>query len=135
MSGIAASLSDAEAADAASYYALRAIRPDSVEDWSLASLGQRIFFAGAGAGMAPACAMCHGPTGRPGMPMMGSMMGSGGSANVPTLNGQHAAYIVDQLNGFASGARQSAMMMMNRIAAALSETDKKAVAEFLSSLP
>ena len=61
------------------------------------------------------------------MPMMGMM------ANVPSLNGQHAAYIVDQLNRFMSGERQA--MMMGRIAAALSETNKKAVAEYLSGLP
>ena len=71
------------------------------------------------------------------MPMMGmmghgmmGMMGSG-MADVPNLNGQHAAYIVAQLNGFADGARQGTVM--NRIAAALSEADKMAVAEFLSS--
>lgn len=61
------------------------------------------------------------------MPMMG-MMGS-----APRLNGQHAAYIVDQLNRFASGERQA--MMMDRIAASLSNRDKNAVAEYLSGLP
>lgn len=61
-----------------------------------------------------------------GMPMMG-MMG-----NVPNLKGQHATYIIDQLNRFGAGQRRG--MMMNRIAAALTETDKRAVAEFLSAL-
>lgn len=58
------------------------------------------------------------------MPMM---------ANVPRLNGQHSAYIVDQLNRFASGERPATMM--GGIAASLSESDIRAVAEFLSSLP
>ena len=49
------------------------------------------------------------------------------------LNGQHAAYIVDQLNRFASGERQA--MMMGRIAATLSSADKRAIAEYLSGLP
>jgi cytochrome c553 len=61
------------------------------------------------------------------MPMMGMM------ADAPYLNGQHAAYIVDQLDRFASGARPSSTMM-GRIAAALSEADKRAVAEYLSGL-
>lgn len=144
MSGIAAALSDADIADAASFYARQAIRPDPVKDKDLAAVGQRVFFAGASPGMTPPCAMCHGSVGQRGMPMMGrgmmgmmghGMMGHGMMgmmANMPNLNGQHATYIIDQLNRFAAGQRQG--MMMNRIAAALTETDKKAVAEFLSGL-
>ena len=65
------------------------------------------------------------------MSMMG-MMGGGMMGHVPNLNGQHAAYIIDQLNRFADGTRQDSVM--NRIAAALSEIDKRAAAEFLSGL-
>ncbi|CFT90302.1 cytochrome c553 [Burkholderia pseudomallei] len=54
-------------------------------------------------------------------------------ANIPSLNGQHSAYIIDQLNRFASGERQA--MMMGGIAAALSDSDKQAIAEFLSNHP
>ena len=64
--------------------------------------------------------------------MMG-MMGSGTMTNIPDMNGQHAAYIVDQLNPFARGERQGTVM--TQIAAALSAANKKAVAEFLSGLP
>ena len=63
--------------------------------------------------------------------MMG-MMGGGMMGHVPNLNSQHAAYIIDQLNRFADGEREGSVM--NGIAAALSETDKRAVAEFLSGL-
>ena len=83
--------------------------------------------------MAPACAMCHGERG--GMPMMGmgGMMGTGGMmASVPRLNGQHAAYVVGQLDAFATGRRQG--MMMNRIAFMLTDLDRRAVAEFVSGL-
>lgn len=48
---------------------------------------------------------------------------------MPGLNTQ----LIDQLNRFASGERWG--MMMNGIAAALTESDKKAVAEYLSGLP
>lgn len=75
------------------------------------------------------------------MPMMGmmggGMMGRGmmgsGAANVPRLEGQHAAYIVDQLNRFATGERQGTVM--NRVAARLGDADEQVIAEFLSSTP
>lgn len=64
--------------------------------------------------------------------MMGMMGMMDMRASVPSLNGQHAAYIVDQLDRFASDRRSN--VMMARIAASLSETDKKAVAEYVASL-
>lgn len=133
MSGIVAPLSEADLADAASFYSRQTIRPDPVRDRHLAAIGQHIFFAGAN--QVPPCAMCHGKHGSGGTPMMMGQMGM--MAEVPSLNGQHAAYIIGQLNLFASGQRQGRMMgmMMGRIAAGLSERDKKAVAEYLSGLP
>lgn len=99
-------------------------------------------------GTMPPCAMCHAAPGQRGMPMMmgrmgmmgnmpmmggmghGPMMGMMGTA--PHLNGQHAAYIADELNEFATGERRSEIM--NRIASTLGETDRKSVAEYLSGL-
>ncbi len=132
MSGIVATLSDADMADVASFYSRQSRMPDAVKDPRLAAIGERIFFAGM-----PSCAMCHGASRRGGMPMMGmmgrGMMGSGMMANAPRLDGQHAPYILDQLNRFASGERQATVM--NHIAATLSERNRKAVAEYLSGLP
>lgn len=129
MSGIAAMLSDAEITDVASFFAKQAVRADRVTDPGLRAEGERIFHGNAGPGRGPACVMCHGQDGQA-MPMMGmmSMM-----APVPALNGQHSAYIIDQLHRFASGERQG--MMMGRIAASLSERDIRAVAEFLATSP
>ena len=139
MAAIATALTDADMANAASFYSRQSRKPDAVKDPTAAGVGERIFFAGARPGAAPPCAMCHGAPGRGGMPMMMGrmpMMGMRGMmgmmANAPNLNGQHAAYIVDQLNHFASGERQATVM--GRIAAGLSETHKKAVAEYLSGL-
>lgn len=67
-----------------------------------------------------------------GMPMMMTGM-VGMSANVPNLSGQHADYIVDQLTRFASGARPATVM--GRIAAVLSEEDRRAVADCLAGSP
>ena len=134
MAGIVAALSDSDMADAASFYSRQSRQPDTVKDERLAAVGERIFFAGAGPGMSPPCAMCHGAPGQRGMPMMmGHMQMMGMMANAPNLSGQHAAYIIDQLNRFASGERPA--MMMSRIAGTLSEPNKQAVAEYLSGLP
>lgn len=146
MSAIAATLSDADAANTASFYGEQTIHPDSVKNRALASTGERIFFGGVGPGLVPPCTMCHGAAGQRGMPMMGrgmmgrmggmpmmGMMGSGMTADVPNLNGQHATYVIDQLNRFAGGERLDPMM--NRIAAALSKSDRKAVAEYLAGHP
>ena len=113
MSGIVASLSDADMAYAANFFSRQPRKPDTVKDRRLAAIGESIFFAGM-----PPCAMCHGSAGQRGMPMMGrmpmmgmmghGMMGMGGLRDVPRLNGQHAAYVVDQLNRLlrASGGAQ-----------------------------
>ncbi len=61
---------------------------------------------------------------------MGMMMG--GATVVPRLFGQHAAYLVQQLDAFASGARHS--LIMGPIASAWREQDRRAVAEYLSGL-
>jgi cytochrome c553 len=134
MAPIAAALSDAEMADTASFYGRQRRHPDAVKDPRSAALGERIFFSGM-----PSCATCHASGGGRGMgrgmPMMGMGHGmagmmSGGTADVPNVDGQHAAYIVDQLDKFAKGERQGTVM--NRIAPALSESERKAVAQYLS---
>jgi cytochrome c553 len=142
MAKIVAALADADVVDVASFYSQQAIRPDTVKDTGLAAVGQRIFFAGTGSSEVPACAMCHRSAEQAQMHMMGhGMMGHGMMHSMPmmgmppnatNLNGQHAAYIVNQLNRFASGQREG--VVMDRIAPLLSETDKNAVAEYLSGL-
>jgi cytochrome c553 len=138
MSGIVATLSDADIANAAAFFSRQRRNADKVKDGELAAAGQRLFFSGM-----PACAMCHGSGGGRGSSMMGrgmmggGMMGGGmmgmmgpGMADVPNLDGQHARYLIDQLSRFASGERQG--RVMNQIAPALDEMDREAVAEFLS---
>lgn len=122
--------------DVATYFSQQIRKPDVVKAQSRAAWGESLFYS-----RMPSCAMCHSSGGRRGMPMMGmmggGMMGRGmigsGAANVPRLEGQHAAYIVDQLNRFATGERRGTVM--NRMAASLGEADKQAVADFLSSIP
>jgi cytochrome c553 len=142
MAKIAAALTDADAADLASFYSQQAIRSDTVKDTSLAAVGERIFSAGIDSTGVPACTVCHGSPGQPQVPIIGrGMIGPSMMHEAPmmemmssaaNLNGQHAAYIIDQLNRFA--ARHRADLVMDRIALMLSEADKKAVAEYLSGL-
>lgn len=122
MTPIAVALSYEDIADVATYFSRQIRKPDVVQDQSRAAWGKSLFYS-----RMPSCAMCHSSGGRRGMPMMGGgMMGGGmmgrgmmgsGTANVPDLEGQHAAYVVDQLNRFASGERQGTVM--NRVAAGL----------------
>lgn len=121
-------LSDTDMANVASFYSEQTVKRDKGTDAGLAALGEQIFFQGVEPGMVPACVMCHGGDGDRGMGMMMEMM-----TDAPGIKGQHAAYIIDQLNRFSSGERQSDVM--GDIAAALSDTNKKSVAEYLSTLP
>lgn len=78
--------------------------------------------ASSGAGGIPACASCHGAKGE-GM----------AAAGFPYLAGQGAAYLVLQLQGFASGERSNPIMAP--IAKGLSAEQIKAVASYYSALP
>lgn len=120
MASIVKPLSDSDLADVSAFYAEQPLQPDKVADAGLASAGEQIYYAGR-----PSCAMCHEGGG---MPMMG-MMG-GGVQNAPRLKGQHAAYILKQLDAYASGQRRGSVM--NRVAESLNEQERKAVAEYLS---
>ncbi|WP_164852727.1 c-type cytochrome [Novosphingobium umbonatum] len=126
-------------ADVATYFSQQTRKPDEQKDESRVAEGQSLFYS-----RMPSCAVCHTAGSRRGMPMRGmmggGMMGGGmggmmgpGTANVPNLEGQRAAYIVDQLNRFASGERQGTVM--NRMAASLDDANRQAIAEFLSSTP
>lgn len=70
------------------------------------------------------CAACHGADGNSSIPVN------------PSLAGQHASYLLKQLNNFKAGAdgkpalRQNAVM--NGMAAPLSEAEMKALAQYFS---
>lgn len=70
----------------------------------------------AGAQKAAPCAACHGPK------------GNGNNPQWPKLAGQHATYLLRQLQNFKSGARANPIMIGQ--AAALSEQDMKDLAVY-----
>jgi cytochrome c553 len=75
--------------------------------------------AEAGRGKSAVCAACHGP--------------DGNSANPewPSLAGQHASYIVAQLEAFAGGGRQNPLM--SPIAEPLSDEDRQDLAAYYAA--
>lgn len=130
MAPIVAQLSGADAADVVQFYSQQSVRPDPVMDRAAADEGEPIFL-GETAARVPACAMCHSANGQR-MPMMGGGMMGGNVGPIPNLYGQHASYLVAQLDQYASGGRTDGVM--NSIAGALSESQRKAVAAYLSGL-
>jgi cytochrome c553 len=141
MSGIASMLSESQIVELAGYFSRQQVKPDVVQDPQLAAIGARIFHFPADG--APPCIACHGRGGYgPGFGHGGMMGGRGGMMGghigmmmgapgvVPNLYGQHAAYIVRQLDAFARGERRS--NVMSPIAASWPQQDHRAVAEYLS---
>ncbi|EGD06631.1 cytochrome c4 [Burkholderia pseudomultivorans] len=116
MGPLAMTMSEAEIARVAAYYAKQApsgnryFKPDA----QLRAKGEQLVTGGA-------CVACHGTqlTGR---------------AQFPRLAGQGHAYLRAQLDAFANGARSEATGTMQRIAQAMSADDRAAVAAYLASL-
>ena len=76
--------------------------------------------ANQGTGTVVACASCHGKDG-------------GGQASFPRLAGMNAAYLLKQMQDFASGSRDNAVM--KPIADALSPDERRAMASYYADLP
>jgi len=124
MSGMSANLSERDTEDIAAYYASQQ-RTIGAADPELVELGQRIYRSGnSESGVAP-CMGCHGPNGA-GNP----------AAAYPSLRGQHAQYIENQLHGFAEGKRanDNAKKMMQILAARMTNREIRAVASYIQGL-
>ena len=87
--------------------------------------GERLYRAGKPEVGAPACTGCHSPRGLGNAP-----------AAYPRLSGQHADYIEAQLKAFRAGTRQNDgdPKTMRQIAAHLSDSDIKALANYIAGL-
>ncbi|MGS1088297.1 c-type cytochrome [Rhodanobacter sp. UC4438_H5] len=87
------------------------------------SRGQQLALAGDSSRELPACFSCHGSSGF-------------GVGIFPALAAQHPAYTVTQLNAFADGQRSNdPSALMRHIAVKLDALDRKAVSDYLSTLP
>lgn len=122
---VAERLSSEEIADVAAYYS--ALRVPSTAVPALGAdlaRGEALALNGDWSLKVPACFSCHGPS------------GFGLAPEFPALAAQHAAYTAAQLNAWAGGQRNnSALDLMTHISSALSPQDRRAVADYMASLP
>lgn len=120
MAGIVASLSDQDMANVAAYFASQAPKGGAARDAATVALGQKIYRGGIADKGVPACASCHGPTGQ-GIPVQ-----------FPRVSGQWADYTHAQLTAFEQGTRKNDVMQP--IASRLTDTEMKAVADYMAGL-
>src|SRR5882724_6114925 len=93
MMPMVANLSDQDISDIASFFESQAARGLEADKGKV-ELGQRLYRGGNTKTQLPACLACHGPAGR-GNP----------AAMYPSIRGQHATYLVAQLNAYRKGER------------------------------
>jgi cytochrome c553 len=123
MAGMAAPLSDEDIKNVAAWFSSQKQIPAAAKDEKQIALGQKIWRQGDFKKGLPACAGCHGPAGA-GLPAM-----------YPRLAGQFQEYTEAQLKAFRVEERANdPEKMMRMIAAKLSDTEIKAVAEYAAGL-
>ena len=121
MSGMAASLGEADMKNVAAFYASKSAKPGFAKNKDLVTLGEKIYRGGIADRSIPACAGCHSPT------------GTGIPAQYPRLAGQHADYTEAQLIAFRGGVRQNSVPMTG-VAAKMNDREIKAVADYIAGL-
>jgi len=119
MWAIASQLDDATVASLADYYSKQPATTGGTGDASLIAEGQKIFEQGLPDKGVPACASCHGAQGQ-------------GNGQFPRLAGQHADYLMRQIEVFQNGTRANAPVM-SAVAHTLGKDEAKAVTTFLQS--
>jgi len=121
MMGMAATLTEQDMQDISAYLGKQALSQGVAQNKETIELGQSIYRGGIVAKGVPACAACHSPT------------GAGIPAQYPLLGGQWADYTNAQLVAFREGVRKNSIQMTT-IATKLSDTEMKAVADYMAGL-
>jgi cytochrome c553 len=121
MQGMANSLDAGLVRDVATYFASQRPVANAPVDPALARLGKLVYENGIAAKNVPACVACHGPAGR-------------GGGGFPSLAGQNADYLVQQLQWFREkqGPRGDATLMQP-VVAGWDFSEAEAVAAYLQS--
>lgn len=123
MAPMIANLSEQDMEDIAAYYAMQP-QTGGFASEERVELGERIYRGGNLETGVAACIGCHGPRGL-GDPLAG----------FPSLAGQHAAYVVLQLEAFRSGERSNDINgMMQDVARWMTRDEMLAVAEYIAGL-
>jgi len=116
--------SDKDLKDIASYFAGLESKSGEVAADAF-NLGQRLFRGGNTEKGIPACASCHGATGK-GNPL----------SLYPALNGQQPGYVLKALNDYSNGARSgnAQQKIMIEVASLMNDKEKAAVAAYVRGL-
>ena len=121
MSGMAATLSEADMKNIAYWLASQKQKAGFAKDKDTLALGQALYRGGSSDKKMAACAGCHSPN------------GAGIPAQYPRLAGQQSDYTVAQLTAFRDGVRQNSVQMTG-VAAKLSDKEIKALADYIAGL-
>jgi len=129
MQGMASTLSDVDMRALGEYFSKQQPKGGTAKDPELVKSGQSLYRGGDLATNLPACAACHSPD------------GAGIPKNFPRLAGQWSDYTYAQLKAFKGGERGNDKAgkdvngrIMNAIAQNLSDTDMRALADYVSGL-
>lgn len=120
MWGMAQNLDDAVIDGLANYYAAQTPSVGAAGDAATASRGKDIYEHGVESSGVPACATCHGPDAH-------------GRGDFPRLAGQHAQYVLKQLDSFRNKLRDVAVM--HGVAQGLKVHEMSAIAAYLQPQP
>jgi cytochrome c553 len=134
MTGILNGSSDQDLQDMAAYYDSKTRQTSGAQDITLVGIsnpeealgyGENVYRGGNLKTGVAACTGCHSPSGN-----------GNGPAGYPGLGGQHVAYIEKQLLAYRRGERASGgnAIIMQGVAANLSDKEIKAVANYISGL-
>src|SRR5690606_29159293 len=118
-----ASLSDDDMYSLAQYFSQQKHEYGIAQNNDTVELGREIWRGGIAEKGVPACAACHGPT------------GAGLPALFPALAGQHAKYVLTQLQAFRDDGRANdPVEMMRNIALKMTDKEMAAVADYAAGL-
>lgn len=120
MAGMAAILSPEDMVSVAAYFAQQTPPPPAGSNAELAKAGETIYRYGNASKGLPSCTGCHGPN------------GAGIPDQYPRLAGQYPDYVYTQLKSFSAYERKH--IMMNGVAGRLTDSEMKAVAEYIAGL-
>lgn len=121
MTGMAASLSEADMADIAVFFSKQTLVPEATE---INAAGKRLYMGGNQYTGVPACASCHGPNGA-----------GNGPGKIPRLAGQKSVYVAKALRDFRSGDRTNDHNgIMQTLTERLTDKEIDAVAAFVTAM-
>ncbi len=124
MTIMAEDLSTADMADIGAYFSSRQIMQG--EGGDVNQLGRNLFVNGDQSRDIPACAGCHGESGKGGI---------AGNVVYPVIGGQRKVYLRSQLTGWKLGERNNSPGgVMNKVTKLLSDDEIEALADYISGL-